>query len=136
MVGERNLDALLKTLSPKLVDGIHVFVTLPDNAIPAGLVPRMLFREAEGITLILLKSDAESAGLDHAFPCRMITLQVHSSLDAVGFMARIASELASRGIGVNPVAGFYHDHLFVPDGREDEALEALQQVAAAAADAG
>ena len=136
MVGERNLDALLKTLSPKLVDGIHVFVTLPDNAIPAGLVPRMLFREAEGITLILLKSDAESAGLDHAFPCRMITLQVHSSLDAVGFMARIASELASRGIGVNPVAGFYHDHLFVPDGREDEVLEALQQVAAAAADAG
>lgn len=136
MVGERNLDALLKTLSPKLVDGIHVFVSLPDNAIPAGLVPRMVFREAEGITLILLKSDAESAGLDHAFPCRMITLQVHSSLDAVGFMARIASELAGRGIGVNPVAGFYHDHLFVPDGREDEALEALRQVAAAAADAG
>ena len=136
MVGERNLDALLKTLSPKLVDGIHVFVSLPDNAIPVGLVPRMVFREAEGITLILLKSDAESAGLDHAFPCRMITLQVHSSLDAVGFMARIASELASRGIGVNPVAGFYHDHLFVPDGREDEVLEALQQVAAAAADAG
>ena len=136
MVGERNLEALLKTLSPKLVDGIHVCVTLPDNAIPAGLVPRMLFREAEGITLILLKSDAESAGLDHAFPCRMITLQVHSSLDAVGFMARIASELASRGIGVNPVAGFYHDHLCVPDGREDEVREALQQVAAAAADAG
>lgn len=136
MSGERNLNVLLKSLSPRLVDGIHVFVTLPGDAIPADLEPRMLFREAEGVTLIMLKSDAESAGLDHAFPCRMITLQVHSSLDAVGFMARIASELASKGMGVNPVAGFYHDHLFVPDGREEEALEVLRQVAAEAAGSG
>ena len=68
-------------------------------------------------------------GLHWEFPCRMITLDVHSSLDAVGFIAVIASKLAEAGMGVNPVAGFYHDHLFVPDGREDEALAILRQIA-------
>lgn len=33
-------------------------------------------------------------------------------------------------MGVNPVSGFYHDHLFVPLGREEEAVEALKELAA------
>jgi hypothetical protein len=32
-------------------------------------------------------------------------------------------------MGVNPVSGFYHDHLFVPVGREGEAVEALTELA-------
>jgi hypothetical protein len=36
---------------------------------------------------------------------------VHSSLDAVGFMAAVTTRLAKINIGVNPVSGFYHDHL-------------------------
>jgi len=133
MNGERNLGILLKTMSARLADGVYVFATQPDDQVPAHLQPRMLFREAEGTTLILLRSEAVAASLDHEFPCRMITLEIHSSLDAVGFIARIASELAARGMSVNPVAGFHHDHLFVPDGREDEALEILRQLAAEAA---
>jgi uncharacterized protein len=40
----------------------------------------------------------------------MITPNVHSSLEAVGFIfARVASKLAERGIGANPVSGFFHD---------------------------
>ena len=58
----------------------------------------------------------------------MITLNIHSSLDAVGFMARIASALAEHGMGVNPVAGFYHDHIFVPLGREQDALTVLREL--------
>jgi hypothetical protein len=61
----------------------------------------------------------------------MITLNVHSSLEAVGFIARVATELAKHGMGVNPVSGFYHDHLFVPEGRERDALEILGRLAAA-----
>ena len=133
MSGELNLQTLLASLSANLADGVYVFVTLPDNEVPASLQPRMLFREAEGTTLICLRSEAEAAELDYTFPCHMITLDVHSSLDAVGFIARIATELAATGMGVNPVAGFYHDHLFVPEGRGEEALVVLKQLAEDAA---
>ena len=33
------------------------------------------------------------------------------------------------GMGVNPVSGFFHDHLFVPEGREGEAMGALRRLA-------
>ena len=123
--GETNIDRLLAGMSARLIDGVHVFATLPDYRIPAGLAPRMTFREAEGTTLIVLQSEAEAFGLAWEFPCRMISLEVHSALAAVGFLARITTALAKAGMGVNPVSGFYHDHLFIPDGREDEALAIL-----------
>jgi uncharacterized protein len=132
MSGETDLGSLLRTLTADLVPGVFVFVTLPDGALPPGLTPRMVFQEAEGTTLIVLKSEAEAAGLAYEFPCRMITLNVHSALEAVGFIAVIASALAREGMGVNPVAGFYHDHLFVPDGREHDALRILAQIASEA----
>lgn len=44
-------------------------------------------------------------------------------------MAVVATRLAASGMGVNPVSGYYHDHLFVPDGREDEAVAILKEVA-------
>ena len=128
MVGETNLDKLISSMSAELVDGIYVFVTVPRGEVPSGLAPRMLFEEAEGTTLIVLKSEAEAQGLPYEFPCRMITLNIHSSLEAVGFMARIATELALHDMGVNPVSGFFHDHLFVPNGREGDALAALQKM--------
>lgn len=129
MTGETNLNHLIKSMSATLVDGVFVFVTLPGADYPATLSPRMMFHEAEGVTLITLRSEAEAHGLPYEFPCRMITLNVHSALEAVGFIARIATELAKHDMGVNPVAGFYHDHLFVPDGREQDALGALADLA-------
>ena len=127
MSGETNLSALLRSLDAVLVDGVFVFATV--KAVPSGLTPRMVFQEAEGTTLILLKSQAEQAGLVYEFPSRMITLNIHSSLDAVGFMARIATALAAEGMGVNPVAGFYHDHLFVPEDRAADAMAVLKALA-------
>ena len=129
MSGDLDLNVLLRSMTAELIDGTFVFATMPDTMIPAGLTPRMIFREAEGTTLILLQSEAETHAIPFEFPCRMITLNVHSALEAVGFIARIASELASHGMGVNPVAGFYHDHLFVPEGREAEAMEILAEIA-------
>jgi len=127
--GETSLNELLKTLSAQLVEDVYVFVTLPDDSVPENIAARMVFRETEGTTLILQKSEAETFGLDYEFPCRMITLNVHSSLEAVGFIARIASELTKHDMGVNPVSGFFHDHLFVPDGRELDAMRILEQIA-------
>ena len=58
----------------------------------------------------------------------MITLTVHSSLEAIGFLAAITGRLAEAGISVNAVSAFYHDHLFVPEHRAEEALHHLQNV--------
>lgn len=127
MAGEQDLDKLLKTLSTKLVEGVFVFATV--ETIPAGISPRMVFQETEGTTLVLLREEAEATGLSFEFPCRMITLDVHSSLEAVGFIARISTELAKEGMGVNPVAGFYHDHLFVPEDRVEDAMRVLAHIA-------
>ena len=66
----------------------------------------------------------------YTFPCRMITCNIHSSLDAVGFMPRLTGVLASKGIGCNPVSAFFHDHLFVSQSRAQEALTALEGLAA------
>jgi len=105
MGGETNLNALLANLSADLLDGVFVFVTVSEEIRPSGLTPQMVSREKEGITLIMLREEAEAHSLAYEFPCRMITLKIHSSLEAVGFMARIATELANEGMGVNPVAG-------------------------------
>ncbi len=129
MVGETNLDVLLKSMSADLVDGLYVFVTVSNGVVPVGIRPKMMFQEAEGTTLILLKEEAEARGLTYEFPCRMITLNIHSSLEAVGFLARITTALARHDMGVNPVSGFFHDHLFVPDGREMDAMGVLKEFA-------
>jgi hypothetical protein len=129
MSGELNLQALFKSLTAILIDGVYVFITIPTDGVPDGITPRMQFEEAEGTTLIMLQSEAEALGLEYEFPCRMITLDVHSSLEAVGFIAYIATQLAKHDMGVNPVSGFYHDHLFVPNGREQDALDILKQIA-------
>jgi hypothetical protein len=128
MSGELNLEALLRGMSATLVEGVFVFATLPKSEVPTRLNPLMIFHEAEGVTLILKRDQAEEAKIPNEFPCRMITLNIHSALEAVGFIAYIASKLAEAGMGVNPVSGFYHDHLFVPEGREFEALAILQAI--------
>lgn len=128
MSGEDNLDTLIKTMSAALHDELFVFVTLKNRQIPIGLIPHMQFREAEGQTLIVTQAEAEAHHLAYEFPCRMITLNVHSALDAVGFLARITTALAREKMGVNPVSGFYHDHLFVPEGRAQDAMEILRRL--------
>lgn len=131
MTGETSLDTLLGSMAPRLRPGHFVFATLPrGRALPPGPAPLMSFEEAEGRTLILAEDAARAAGLESAFPCRMITLHIHSSLEAVGFLAAITARLATLGIGVNPVSAFYHDHLFVPEARAEEALAALEALAA------
>lgn len=128
MSGETSLERLLASLTAKLAEGVYVFCSLPDGGVPSGIAPRMVFREAEGVTLIVRESQALAHELPFEFPCRMITLNVHSSLEAVGFIAHIAAELSKHGISVNPVAGFYHDHLFVPEGKEEAALRVLANI--------
>ena len=130
MPGETDLQKLLASMSPELSPGVFVFATLPPGTSrPANLDPVMTFREREGDTLILLEEEASATGLSFAFPSRMITLNAHSSLDAVGFLAAVTARLAAAGMGVNPVSGYFHDHLFVPADRADEAMVLLRALA-------
>jgi hypothetical protein len=104
-----------------------VFCTIPPNeTVPPEINSLLTFREQEGTTLVILREEAEAAGLRYAFVSRMITLTVHSSLDAIGFLAAITARLAEAGISVNAVSAFHHDHLFVPAHRADEAMDVLQ----------
>jgi hypothetical protein len=130
MAGETDLARLLAGLSPRLDETVYVFATLPDGSPePAEIAPLMRFAEAEGATLVLPREQAERAGLGFTFPCRRIVLEIHSSLEAVGFLAAILPRLAAAGIGVNPVSAFNHDHLFVPEARAAEAMAILEAIA-------
>jgi hypothetical protein len=127
MTGEANLETLLKSMKPEMQEGIFVFCSIPEGKeIPAALRPVHVFREREGTALIVRREEAETARLPHQFASRMITLTVQSSLEAIGFLAAITARLATAGISVNAVSAFYHDHLFVPEHRADEALHLLQ----------
>jgi hypothetical protein len=130
MGGRTDLDELLRLMQPAMRPDLYIFCTVPEGSeIPSGISPLMTFREAEGVTLIVEVSQADRAGLPGTFPCRLITLNVHSSLDAVGFLAAITNALADAGIGVNPVSGYFHDHLFVPAERAEEAMAVLVKLA-------
>lgn len=129
MAGEDDLTTLFATMEPKLHPGTYAFLTvaqIPD------VTPLMMFQEEEGTTLILPWNKAEEAGLKPEFPCCWITLNVHSSLEAVGFLAPIATPLAAQGMSVNPVAGYYHDHLFLPAQLADAAMAELRAISSEA----
>lgn len=123
--GEMSLDVLIQAMEPVLYDDIYVFATVDKNFDSKTVQPLMTFVEQEGLTLILTQENAISNSLTYDFACRMITLNIHSSLDAVGFLARITQRLAGLQMGVNPVSGYYHDHLFVPSDRAQDALAEL-----------
>lgn len=127
MPGETDLTKLLATMKPKLHEQTYVFATLPATRVsPADLDVVMTLREVEGLTLIVEEEAANRANLAGIFRCRMITLEVHSSLEAVGFLAAITTRLAAAGMGVNPVSAFYHDHLFVPVNHVGDAMRILE----------
>ena len=121
-----SLEGMLAGLSPVLADEIYMFVTVPDGQVDEKAIG--FFREAEGISLILPRDAALMLGHADSSAMRMITLQVHSSLDGIGLTAAVAGRLADHGIACNMVAAFHHDHLFVPADRADEALAILKQL--------
>jgi hypothetical protein len=122
----QDLRQLLAGMEPELCDGEFVFCAFPEGRLAdlPKLDPVGMFREAEGLTLILTRQAAEREGLPGP-PMRMITLTVLSSLEAVGLTAAVSTRLAQEGIAANVVAAFHHDHIFVPSADAERALAAL-----------
>jgi hypothetical protein len=127
VAGETNLEVLLQELSPSLGAETFVVCTLPEEAYGALASARPLasIREAEGLTLVLTQSEADAHGLTYEGTHRCITLRVHSSLEAVGLTAAVSRALADAGISANILAGYYHDHVLVPDAQADAAMVRL-----------
>ncbi len=130
--GEVELTRLMAGMEPVLDQDEYVFVTANAPSIDQMQAAIMSFRESEGVTLIVPKQWAENNNLTYAYPCRKITLNIHSSLDAIGFLAKITEGLASKNISVNVVSAFYHDHLFVEPSSADAAMVLLKSMATAA----
>jgi hypothetical protein len=121
--GETVLSRLLAGLDPELHDEPRVIRALTAGEVaPSDAIMR--FREAEGVTVIV------AAGAHDESHWAQITCRVHSSLEAVGMMAAIATALARDGIACNVVSALHHDHLFVPWARRHEALRVLKTLAA------
>lgn len=128
MAGEKNLDKLLKTMKPLLNPGSYVFCTTNnisqfdfDDII-------LVFKEAEGYTLVIKKEVADCLQLHYDFVAAWITLTVHSALDAVGLTAAFSRALAQENISCNVVAAYFHDHIFVAQQDAERAMGVLEEL--------
>lgn len=130
MSGETNLDQLLSNMSPELRQGDYVFCV--SNATNYDAInkirPFACIYESEGMTLVVLKETAHRFGLDYEQTFGCITLNVHSSLEAVGLTAAVSTALTDHQISANIIAGFYHDHIFVPTEFAARALDILSRL--------
>lgn len=127
VVGETDLQRLLAGLAPELAERPRAIRSQPaSEAVPADAI--MLFREQEGTTIVVAVDDAAVADTQDKALWAQITLRIHSSLEAVGMLAAIASALAARDIPCNAVSAYYHDHLFVPWVRREDAIDALREL--------
>ena len=129
MVGIVEIDVLLKEMKPVLDRTDYVFSTkdcFQINEEITALNPIATFLESEGMTVVLSEVKAKRHKLHYDTVFNKITLEVHSSLEAVGLTAAISTALASHNISANVIAGYYHDHIFIPKDNADLALETLE----------
>lgn len=128
MTGERDLQKLTNGMAPRLHEQVFVYCTFPGSKLPDGMSPRCTFQEDEGLAVIVEKQQAQSLGVPFELESRMITLTIHSSLEAVGFIAAVAGRLALADIPCNVISAYHHDHLFIPRHLADRAMQVLSEL--------
>ncbi|QSW87641.1 MULTISPECIES: ACT domain-containing protein [Flavobacterium] len=128
MEGEINLNAILKNLNPVLNEGKYVYLKIDSvEDIPFSKI-LFLFKEKEGITVVVEKQTAEDLNRSFSYIASWITLEVHSSLAAVGLTAAFSQALGNAGISCNVVAAYFHDHIFVDEKDAAKAMEVLLEL--------
>lgn len=110
---------MISQMAPVLAPGRWMFRTVTEQELTALTNVHAMFREAEGISVLVPAQDGEDA-------MAQITLQVFSDLDGVGLTAAVSATLAEAGIPCNVIAATRHDHIFVPVARAEEALSRLR----------
>ncbi len=128
MTGETRLKELIQDMQPRLNKGDYVFVLKPPfvNVPTEHLIG--LFQEKEGTTLILEKQIADKLELNYDFVSSWITLDIHSSLEAIGLTAAVSNALAKNSISCNIVAAYSHDHIFVATNDGEKAMQVLDKL--------
>jgi hypothetical protein len=131
MSGETDLNKLIGSMQPVMSELEYVFASLgKDSSVSVDeLAPLGTFYEKEGLTVIVSKTNADVSGLSYEGVFKCITLNVHSSLDAVGLTAAVSTALTAQNISANVGAAYYHDHIFVPIAKANQALVCLQKLA-------
>lgn len=110
-----------------LREGEYVYVLWPHGRpLAAGIEAAV--REAEGLTVVLPRAEADRLELPYDFVAAWITLEVHSSLEALGLTAAVGKALTNARISCNVLAGFHHDHLLVPVADAERAIEVLHEL--------
>lgn len=123
--GETDLENLITNMEPVLNEGDYVFATVAEiEAIPRAITVCEI-KEKEGVTVVLLKKDADALGLNYEYIASWITLNLHSSLEAVGLTAAFSTALGNVGISCNVIAGYYHDHIFLDKKDSQKAMDVL-----------
>jgi uncharacterized protein len=125
-----SLNLLLCSMDPVLVSGTYAFVSAPHEAALASVQVIASTREPEGLSAIVDEADAIALNLKILFRAAWITLTVTSDLQSIGFTAAVSAAMAQAGISCNVVAGAWHDHLFVPVERAEEAMAVLVELQA------
>jgi hypothetical protein len=123
----RELARLLADLAPKRRAGSYAVLTL-SGGVPPGLDVLASVQEDEGLSIVVPTEQADAGGLRYELPLGWITLQVPSTLSAVGLTAAVSQALTIAGISCNVLAGFHHDHLLVPLERTDDAVTVLRSL--------
>jgi hypothetical protein len=128
MTGEKDLNKLLKAMRP--IHNVGNFVFCSVDTLTSDLLNEAvyIFKEKEGISVIVNKELADDLGLEYSFVASWITLTVHSSLEAVGFTAAFTEALTRHGISCNVVAAYHHDHIFVHRQDTEKALDILYEL--------
>jgi hypothetical protein len=116
---------MLATLSVQRRPGVFTYVSIEGPTTDLLAAAHAIVVEGGQTTLVLPLDSARRADLPIEVELAWLTLDVHSSLEAVGLTAAVSARLAALGIACNVVAGYHHDHLLVPVGRADQAIDAL-----------
>lgn len=132
MSGEKNLAVLIQNMEPVLNTGEYVFCTV-ENLGRIQDIEKILFffRETEAVTIVLEKNIADEWSLDYSYISSWITLNIYSSLEAVGLTAAFANALKKENISCNVVAAYFHDHIFVAVKDAEKAMDAIEALRSA-----
>jgi len=133
----RTLDDALARMSWSVEEGSFALVGFDEAPAAEDLAalaePAQLVREG-GETTLLVREDALAGVLARRPGARverdLAWIRFHTPMgwEVVGFLARVTTALAARGVPVGCVCGFSRDHLFVAQRHLDAALMTLQSL--------